>query len=490
MRARSAARHVLAVGLALALTGAGGVDSPPVVDAAKNQNWDRVRSLLEEGADVNAEYGDGTTALHWASYWNEAGAAELLIRAGADVNAANDLGATPLWPACQNGSAEMVRLLLEAGAEADAELVSGESLVMTASRSGNPEVVALLLRNGADPGGGATRGQTALMWAAAEDHPEVVGLLIEHGADVHARTEVRRQLMKADKDQDSHPDYQMWVEMGANTPLMFAAREGSAASAELLVEGGADVDYENAFGMSPIVLAVHGGNPEVVEYLLTAGADPDADGAGHTALHAAVIRGDEESARILLEHGADPEVRVTRDTPTRRQSNDFHFHKALIGATPFWLAARSKQPALMRLLAEHGADPMVVNDVTYPSGSSQAGDEYTITEEGPTTALMAAVGMGGHHNRALIDRNRGSPGFYLPPRHEREARTLEAVRVAVELGVDPMRANGNGRTALQHVRDLEYESVVEFLETRVGLDSPGSSDVQARADDLDGGSGR
>ena len=76
-----------------------------------------MRALLKQGANVNAADGDGTTALHWASYRDDLESADLLIRAGANVNAANDLGATPLWAASLNGSAAMVRRLLQAGAE-------------------------------------------------------------------------------------------------------------------------------------------------------------------------------------------------------------------------------------------------------------------------------------------------------------------------------------------------------------------------------------
>src|SRR5438105_9099398 len=84
----------------------------PLIDAAKNVDHDAVRALLKQGVNVNAAEGDGTTALHWASYRDDVETADLLIRAGAKVNTANDLGATPLWAACQNGTEAMVRRLL------------------------------------------------------------------------------------------------------------------------------------------------------------------------------------------------------------------------------------------------------------------------------------------------------------------------------------------------------------------------------------------
>src|ERR1700692_4140570 len=129
MRTTTALHRLIPLSLAVFLMGAGG-DRPALVDAAKSGGRDALRTLLRKKADVNAAEGDGSTALHWASYRDDLESAELLIRAGAKVNAANDLGATPLWAASQNGSEAMVRKLLDAGANPNAALMSGETPVM------------------------------------------------------------------------------------------------------------------------------------------------------------------------------------------------------------------------------------------------------------------------------------------------------------------------------------------------------------------------
>ena len=77
-----------------------------------------VRKLLGAGTDINAAQVDGTTALHWAAYHDDAETVALLVRAGANVNAVNRYGVPPLAQACTNGNLATVKLLLDAGANA------------------------------------------------------------------------------------------------------------------------------------------------------------------------------------------------------------------------------------------------------------------------------------------------------------------------------------------------------------------------------------
>src|SRR5438093_6224471 len=247
---------------------------PPLLDAAKSGDKQTMQSLLQKGANVNATEGDGTTALHWASYRDDLETADLLIRAGAKINAANDLGATPLWTACQNGSEGMVRRLLGAGANPNAKLLLGETLLMIASREGYPAIVEQLLAKGADPNARAARGQTALMWAVAQKHPEVVKVLLVHGADVHARSNSWSDVMAVPPH--GYLEYNRAIPHGNDTPLLFAARAGDLDSAKLLVAAGAKVNDTDAWGISATALAAHSGFTDLVEFLLENGADPNA----------------------------------------------------------------------------------------------------------------------------------------------------------------------------------------------------------------------
>ena len=392
---------------------------------------------------LGAVDGDGTTPLHRASYRDDIEEADRLILAGAKVNAANDLGVTPLWLACQNGSVAMVRRLLAAGANPNAALLLGETPVMLASRSGYVEIVEMLAAKGANVNARAARGQTALMWAAAEKHPDAVKVLLAHGADFKARSDSWSEMMAVPPH--GHPEYNRMIPHGSDTALLFAARSGDLASARLLVAAGADVNDADAWGVTATVLAAHSGFRDLVEFLLEKGADSNRADAGFTALHEAIMRRDERMVSALLAHGANPNMALRTWTPTRRSSRDWHFPPPLVGATPFWLAARFAEPGVMRLLMKYGADPLFVQQATYVAGEG----EQRRTDV--TTALMAAVGMG------------GGTAWVQPARAEAEAQTLEAVKIALELGVDINAANTDGRTALDAAKAQGFDSVVKFL---------------------------
>ena len=439
--------------LLLAFVTTAAAETSPLVTAARNADLAAVRALVQKKVDVNAAEGDGATALHWASYRDQLEIADVLLRGGANANAANDLGATPLWLAAQNGGAAMTRRLLEAGADPNKALLAGETPLMVAARAGKAEVVELLAAKGADLNARATRGQTALMWAVAQKHPAVVKVLIAHGVDIHARSDAWSQVMAVFPH--GILDYNRPIPHGQDTALLFAARAGDLESAKLLVGAGAKVNDEDAWGVSATVLAAHSGFVDLVAFLLDKGADPNAARAGFTALHEAIMRRDEKMAATLLAHGADANARLGTWTPMRRSSRDWNFPPELVGATPLWLAARLAQPSLMRLLIDHGADSLFVHHASY-----HAGDPAEPRTD-QATVLMAAVGIGGG-----AGGEGGVRAWVRPARVEPEARVLEAVKLALEQGVDPNVANLDGRTALDAARALKYQSVVALLTER------------------------
>lgn len=447
--------RLAAAGLGFALVASGLTAAVPIVDAAKSGDRTALRALIQKKANVNAADGDGSTAIQWASYRDDVESADLLIRAGANVNLANDLGVTPLWPASENGSAAMVKRLLDAGANPNAALLAGETPLMVAARSGFPPIVELLLAKGANINAHGTRGQTALMWAVSQKHADVVKVLLAHKADIRLKSDVWSEVMAIPPH--GYLPYNKSIPHGGETALMFAARVGDLESAKLLAAAGANVNDADAWGVSATTLAAHSGFTELVQFLLDKGADPNAAPNGFTALLEAVMRRDTAMVKALLDHGADANTPVATWTPTRRSSDDFHFEASLIGATPYWLAARYLEPEVMRMLAAKGADPKFVLRGKWEASTGTASAPRTET----ASALMAALGVvadGG-------SRDGGSAGPWtpIPAGPAREALALETAKLLVDAGVDVNVKGDDGRTALDGAKRLKYDSVVALL---------------------------
>jgi len=420
-------------------------ERPAVIEAARNSDRAALRALIQKKADVNQPEADGATALHWAAYRDDLESVDLLLAAGANVNAANDLGATALWNACTSAALPVAKRLLDAGANPNLALIAGETPLMAAARAGKAGVAELLLAKGANANARGPRGQTALMWAVAERHPDVVKVLLTR-ADVHARSDEWREMMAVPPH--GLPLYNKLIPHGRDTAMLFAARVGDLESAKLLAASGANVNDADAWGVSATVLAAHGGFTDLVVWLLDHGADPNAADAGFTAMHVAIMWRDTRMVEALLAHGANANAPLTTWTPTRRSSRDHNFSPELVGATPFWLAARFNEPDVMRALLARGADARFVHHASYHN------EEPVEPRTQVTTALMAAVGMG------------GGAAWVQPNRLERDRLMLESATIAVEQGVDINVVNTDGRTALDAARALKIESIVKLLTDR------------------------
>jgi ankyrin repeat protein len=411
-----------------------------LIEAVRQRDAVRTRALLAERVDPNTRQPDGATALHWAVQWDDESTVALLIRAGADVNVVNDYGVPPLAVACENATPVSVRIveaLVKAGANPNATLPSGQTMIMTASLTGSVGAVRALVANGANVNARETaKGQTALMWAASEGHRDVVRMLLDSGADPSAHS------------------------MSQSTPLFFAARVGGVETARLLLAAGADVNARAADGSTALLTAAFRGHIELAKVLLEAGADPNVavNDSGYTALHwaagkseshetvpyarsegewAAQVgipaeKGQLDFMKALLVRGANPNTRATRAAEGRRDSAGFDPFSER-GATPFWLAARAGDAAAMRLLVEHGADPLL------PASDG-------------TTPLIAAAG-----GASLFGKILGSSTLVL------EASRVEASKLALALGADVNQANAQGNTALHAAAFASLPTVATFL---------------------------
>lgn len=101
---------------------------------------DEIRSLLDQGANVNAVDANGVTLLIAASYNGQVEIVRLLLAKGAQVDKAEGSGFTPLHIASQQGHTEIVKLLLANGAQADKATKDGNTALFLACLQGRTDV--------------------------------------------------------------------------------------------------------------------------------------------------------------------------------------------------------------------------------------------------------------------------------------------------------------------------------------------------------------
>lgn len=411
---------------------AGGSDMS-LVTAAREGDRAAVQSLLVTMPKKDIAGAEGTGALVWAASRNDLVMADLLLHAGASAKAANEFGATALYAASEQQDPAMAKKLLAAGADPNMAIMSGETPLMAAAGRGNLDTVRALLSGGAKPNAQESMGgQSALMWALSKRQVAVVDELVKHGADVDLASKT------------------------GFTPLMFAAQQGDADSARILLKAGANVDEaQPKTALTPLLIASAMGQAKAVDALLDGGANPNlVDSDGYAALHRAVRDSDygidfeRQDATLhivksLLTHGANPNLRIKQDkakaadevkkgsgVALKRRTALTVTEIVLQGSTPLLLAAETSNLAVVKALVDGGADPNIP------------------TEEGTTPLIMAA-----------------GAGTDVQRMREPEERTLstETLKYLVEHGADVNAAGQFGWTALHAATYQGINPSIEYL---------------------------
>ena len=369
-----------------------------LMTAIHDGNEELVKWLIEKGAEVNGQDGEGRTPLIEAAHHHEYDIARLLIQSGAQVNLGAYDGFTPLIEASEHGVNPLVKLLVEKGAEVNHASDNGHTALMVAAEHGHYEITQYLLEQGADPTA-ESLGWSVLKHAIHGGNVQIVSLIHAHlkelgdtdalnnlresnlsqGLAVDPSPEVAAELIQAHKAgtsddfidckplliavknenisrvrellQSVDPDCEYRGAGEPRTPLVAAARLGNLEIAQLLLEAGASTEYHARGDESPLMAAAQHGHLELARYLVGKGADVNKIVRGDgTALLVAAKNGHTEVVRFLLNQKAEVNAQVPGDGT------------ALINA------ARNGHYEVAKLLLESGADPFQV----------VPGDEYAM----------------------------------------------------------------------------------------------------------------
>jgi uncharacterized protein len=487
----------------------------PQPDGATALHWavyrgdlELVQMLIRAGANVKAANREGATPLWLASVNGDPSILAALIEGGGDPNEKLPLGRTPLMIAARTGKVDAMTVLLDHGADPNAkDTLRGTTPIMWAADEGHAAAIKLLIDRGADVkaqsapaerGRGPALGKSgdprravAALGAAIAAGQQIPSLGQIGGLNGSARAAGRADIASAaaaggrgdiasvtggggggragrgggrgaggaaanadgvDQNDDAAAAAFGFgrgpapKDGGGLTPLVFATRANDLESAKVLLAAGADINQTTAYGWSPLLVATQNRYYKLAAYLLDHGANPNlANKGGWVPLYLAtdnrniengdypVRKGDMDHLdfiKLLLDKGADVNHRVKDSTETRTVFTNQWLDEN--GATAFLRASQSGDVVLMKLLLGRGADPKIK------------------TELG-VTALEVAAGIGWVEGIT----------YEWSPKD-----TLEAVRMLLDLGLDPNDQAATGRVALHGAAHKGATAVVQLLVDR------------------------
>jgi len=362
--------------------------------AVRTDDLETADLLIRAGADANATDRYGITPLYLACVNGNAAMIRKLLDAGAGPNSVDPTGDTPLMNAARTGNPDALKVLLDRGAAVNAEDAEfQQTALMLAVRESRPAAVKVLIehgatlnartRTGATPafrppckgtgcgseGVGINRGglpdrgiraatpggMTALLYAGRDGRLEEARLLVAAGVDV--------------KQTDPN----------GISPLLTAILNNHLDVAGFLLDHGADLNAADFWGRSPLWAAV-----ELRDMDLDHGVDTGVD-------RPAAL----DFIKVLLERGANVNARTREVPPSRRwmySLGDVSWVD-FTGQTPFLRAALSGDMALMRLLLDHGADPNIPTLAGTTALMAAAGVNWTVAQTYTVSseALLEAV---------------------------------------------------------------------------------------------------
>ena len=301
----------------------------PIHEACKSGQKDIVKLLLSNGAVVNVVSNQNITPLYVAYEQSRKELLEMLMKFGA-----NDFLLPQLHLFCFLGKEEKVTRLLAVGAEINSKDKHGRTPLHVCCQEGYGAIVKTCMERGANVNNKDNKGLTALHYASTAGNSDIIQTLTSGGAKVNL------------------------VDNSGNTPLHVACEKDHLMSAAALLEAGARPNIKNGVGKTALH---HAYTVRMTELMITRGADMNVqDNDCYTPLHIACMRGDFDSVKILIENGARLDIQ-SKPWPGYMDNlanvfQELNIQKYRYGCTALYLASFYGFSDIVQILLDHGAN--------------------------------------------------------------------------------------------------------------------------------------
>lgn len=235
------------------------------------------------------------------------------LKSGQAINQRNTKGQTALMLGASKAAPEVVRVLLYEGATVDARDNDGFTALALAAFAGDANSVRQLLRAGANASSKSNSGYTPLYWAAASGDIDTARAIIAelgnqerntdfpvHGAAAYDRTEMIDYLINTEEyDVDDQDQY-------GQTALVVAARGDKAAAVTALIRAGADVTIRTSNNSEVFGLAAVSNSAAALGALLNSGKFPVKSPLVEAGLRTAAKNSKLQALNLLIQRGVNP----------------------------------------------------------------------------------------------------------------------------------------------------------------------------------------
>ena len=380
---------------------------------------------------------------------------------------------TALHRAVEVGDKDIVKLLLDRGVFLDIKDTYEKTPLHYATKYGYQDIAKLLLKAGASPNLTDHNGYTAFEYVIKQGHKDIVKLLFEAGADPNLTDHIGQSLFREVIKQGDKSIIKLFIDSGVNIQgkdeyVMLILRDvilsGDKDIINLFLKNKANIDILFYYSIRY--------NQELVEYLLKQkGLNPnkrydfgDFVDAGGTFLYRAIIYGSQNTIKLLLEHGADPNTQIAKNHTAFNQAiyqRDTNTVKLLLaykanpeikneyGKTALHQAIDTKNQDIIKALLEHGAQPNLKDN----KGQTAL---HTAIVNGSKNTVKLILDYGAKPN---LKDNKGRTALHLSV----DMGLIYIVKLLLEYGVDLNLQDNKGRTALHKAIDIDYIYIVKLL---------------------------